>query len=305
MSSKPNGSMEARRNPRTGEIDRLATLDMLTLIHQESEEVTQAVTACLPAIARLVDNASATLSRGGRVVLAGAGSSGRAAMQTVEAFAPDNQHGLLALMAGGAQSARAQQDRAAGDYDCGGADLQALGLTARDMLVALSLSGTTPWTSGVLQRAQAVGARVVLVTRAQACEEAAQFADMVIAPDSGAEAVSGFSEPKAQLAQQQILAMLSTGLAVRCGRVYSNLRVDIAPVNLHWAERQIAVVMAASSCTREEAKRALAQANNECRAAILMLLTGVSASRAQVLLAENHRHLRLAITGAKSAGADA
>ncbi len=97
MSSKPNGSMEARRNSRTGDIDRLATLDMLTLIHQESEEVTQAVTACLPAITRLVDNASATLNQGARVVLAGAGASGRAAVQTVEAFAPDSQHGAAGV----------------------------------------------------------------------------------------------------------------------------------------------------------------------------------------------------------------
>ncbi|MGR4048000.1 N-acetylmuramic acid 6-phosphate etherase [Kosakonia cowanii] len=304
MSSKPNGSMEARRNRRTVEIDRLATLDMLTLIHQESEEVTQAVTACLPAIARLVDNASAALNQGGRVVLAGAGASGRAAVQAVEAFAPDSQHGLLAIMAGGARSGKMQQDRAAGDYACGSDDLQALGVTARDMLVALSLSGNTPWIGGVLHQACRAGARVVLITRAQVCE-AAQYADLVIAPDTGAEAVSGLSEPKAQLAQQQILAMFSTGLAIRCGRVYGNLRVDVAPVNLHWAERQIAVVMAASHCTREAAKRALAQANNECRAAILMLLTGVSASRAQVLLAENHRHLRLAIAGAKSERVDA
>lgn len=304
MSSKPNGSMEARRNSRTGDIDRLATLDMLTLIHQESEEVTQAVTACLPAIARLVDNASATLNQGARVVLAGAGASGRAAVQTVEAFAPDSQHGLLALMAGGALAGKAQQDRAAGDYACGGNDLRAQGLTARDMLVVLSLSGKTPWANGALQQARVLGAYVVLITRAQACE-AAQYADIVIAPDTGAEAVSGFGEPKAQLAQQQILNMFSTGLAIRGGRVYGNLRVDVAPVNLHWAERQIAVVMAASGCSREEAKRALAQANNECRAAILMLLTGVSASRAQVLLAENHRHLRLAIAGVESERVDA
>lgn len=304
MSSKPNGSMEARRNSRTGDIDRLATLDMLTLIHQESEEVTQAVSACLSAIARLVDNASATLNQGGRVVLAGAGASGRTAVQTVEAFAPDSQHGLLALMAGGARAGKTEQDRAASNYACGDNDLNALGLTARDMLVLLSLSGKTPWANGALQQARAAGVRVVLITRAQACE-AAQHADIVIAPDTGAEAVSGFSEPKAQLAQQQILSMFSTGLAIRCGRVYGNLRVDIAPVNLHWAERQIAVVMAASNCTREEAKRALAQANNECRTAILMLLTGVNASRAQVLLAENHRHLRLAIAGAKSERVDA
>ncbi len=49
--------------------------------------------------------------------------------------------------------------------------------------------------------------------------------------------------------------MLTTGLAIRDGRVYSNLRVDVQADNSHWAERQIAIVMAATDCTRSEAKR--------------------------------------------------
>lgn len=42
-----------------------------------------------------------------------------------------------------------------------------------------------------------------------------------------------------------ILSMIATGLAVRTGRVYSNLRVDLEASNTHWAERQIAIVMEA------------------------------------------------------------
>lgn len=42
-----------------------------------------------------------------------------------------------------------------------------------------------------------------------------------------------------------ILSMVTTGLAVRTGRVYSNLRVDLEARNTKWAERQIAIVMEA------------------------------------------------------------
>lgn len=42
-----------------------------------------------------------------------------------------------------------------------------------------------------------------------------------------------------------ILHMITTGLAVRSGRVYSNLRVDLEASNTRWAERQIAIVMEA------------------------------------------------------------
>lgn len=107
------------------------------------------------------------------------------------------------------------------------------------------------------------------------------MADIIIAPQTGPEAVSGLANPKAQLAQRQIVNMLTTGLAIRDGRVYSNLRVDVQADNSHWAERQIAIVMAATDCTRSEAKAALASCHQHCRTAILMLLSGLDAARAR------------------------
>jgi N-acetylmuramic acid 6-phosphate etherase len=44
-----------------------------------------------------------------------------------------------------------------------------------------------------------------------------------------------------------ILNMITTGLAVRTGRVYSNLRVDLEASSTKWAERQIAIVMEAGA----------------------------------------------------------
>lgn len=303
MSSKPNGSLVERRNRRTTDIDRLATLDMLTLINEEDKQVTDAVSACLPEIARLVDNASATLNRAGRVVIIGAGASGQAAVQTAQGFAPDTRHGVIGLLAGGIHANAQERDAAAANYERGVADLQAINFGHDDMLVALSVSGKTPWTCGALRYAWSLGARIALVCRGHD-SEAARLADIVLAPDSGAEVVSGFSEPKARLAQQQILTMLATGLAIRTGRVYSNLRVDVQATSTHWAERQITLVMAATQCSREQAKSALASCDHHCRTAILMVLTGLDAWRARDLLTENNDHLRIAIQEAKTHFAD-
>jgi N-acetylmuramic acid 6-phosphate etherase len=93
--------------------------------------------------------------------------------------------------------------------------------------------------------------------------------------------------------------MLTTGLAIRDGRVYSNLRVDLQADSPHWAERQIAIVMAATDCTRSEAKAALASCHQHCRTAILMLLSGLDAWHARELLTKHHDHLRLALREAQ------
>lgn len=298
MSNKPNGSVRERRHPETADIDRLTTQDMLALINREDLTVVQATGACLPAIARLVDNASATLNRGGRLVIVGAGASGRAALQMVEDFSPEAYPQLIGLMAGGAQANRQQQEKAAANYAQGVADLQALRFGQQDMLVALSVSGKTPWLCGALRHAWSVGACTVLISHCPE-SEAAQMADIVIAPETGAEVIAGFSEPKARLAQQQILTMLASGLAIRTGRVYSNLRVDLKADNTHWIERQIALVMAATQCSREQAKNALAASENECRTAILMLLTGLNNGQAKNLLFDNHQSVRIALHEAK------
>jgi N-acetylmuramic acid 6-phosphate etherase len=80
--------------------------------------------------------------------------------------------------------------------------------------------------------------------------------------------------------------MLTTGLAIREGRVYSKPAGRSAGQHAARAERQIAIVMAATDCSRSEAKAALASCNQHCRTAILMLLSGLDAWQARELLAD-------------------
>jgi N-acetylmuramic acid 6-phosphate etherase len=118
-------------------------------------------------------------------------------------------------------------------------------------------------------------------------------------PDTGPEVVAGYNNPKAHLAQKQVLTMLTTGIAIRSGRVFSNLRVDVPASTTRWQERQIAIVMDVSGCPRAQAKVALANSNNHCRTAILSILSGLDAWRARELLSDNNDNLRLALQDAK------
>lgn len=294
MSIKLAGSVMERRNSTTAEIDRLSTRDMLNVINQEDKRIADAITPCLDDITLLIDNAVATLSHGGRVVMVGAGASGRNAVMTANEFSPDEKHPVMGLIAGGALAMLHDMTGAAQDYDRGVLDLQAIAFTQKDMLVALSVSGKTPWLWGALRHAWSLGATRALITR-NPQSEATDLASIVIAPQTGAEVVAGYGNPKAIAAQKMVLSMLTTGLAIRTGRVYSNMRVDIRDTGTHMVERQIAIVMEAGGCSRAVAKAALESCDHQCKTAVLMVLTGLDAWKAHDLLAQNNGFVRMAL----------
>lgn len=283
MSVMLTGSVKERRHASTMNIDRLSTLDMLKVIHQDDALISAAIAPCLHTLARVVDNAAATLSHGGRLVIVGAGASGRVAQQVAEEYAP----GKTPVMAVTAQEGE-------GSYERGVADLQAIKFGEHDMMLGVTVSGKTPWVWGAMRHAWSLGSPVAIIT-GNAQSEAAQLASMIIAPELGADAVAGYINTKAGIAQKMILSMIATGLAVRSGRVYSNLRVDLEASTTKWAERQIAIVMEAGGCSRAEAKAALESCNQHCKTAVLMVLTGLDAWKAHELLAKNNGFIRVAL----------
>ncbi|MCG5130227.1 N-acetylmuramic acid 6-phosphate etherase [Enterobacter mori] len=283
MSIMLTGSVKERRHASTMNIDRLSTLDMLNVIHQDDAQISSAITPFLTTIARVVDNAAATLSHGGRLVLVGAGPSGRIARQAADEYAP-GKHPVIAMTT----------DAEAASYERGVADLQGLKFGEHDMMLAVTVSGKTPWVWGAMRHAWSLGSPVAVIT-GDAQSEAAQLASMVIAPELGPDVVAGYANAKAGIAQKMILNMVTTGLAVRSGRVYSNLRVDLEATSTKWSERQIAIVMEAGGCTRAEAKAALESCNHNCKTAVLMVLTGLDAWKAHELLAQNNGFIRVAL----------
>ncbi len=285
------------RNPRTMDLDRISTLELVSALNREDLTVAPAVTAVLPQVARAVELIVARLRRGGRLIYTGAGTSGRLGVLDASecpptfGVAPETVQGL---MAGGPDALRHPQEGAEDDPAAGAADLARLLVGSDDVVVGVAASGRTPYVIGALQEARRRGAATV----ALACNPQAQMAglaDVAISPATGPEAVMGSTRLKAGTAQKMVLNMLSTAAMVQLGKVYTNLMVDMMPGNEKLRARAVRMVQLATGAGAEEAAAAL-QACGHAKTAIVHLLSGAAPDRCRQALAEAAGVVRTALT---------
>ena len=155
-------------------------------------------------------------------------------------------------------------------------DLKALELTAADVVVGIAASGRTPYVIGGLEYAQSIGAK----TASLACNlgaEISEYADFPIEVDCGPEFLTGSTRLKAGTAQKLILNMISTISMIKIGKVYNNLMVDVRPTNEKLVERSKRIIMQATDCNYELAEQKFAEAGENVKLAIVMILTNCSA----------------------------
>lgn len=271
------------RNPASVEIDQLPTLEMLRVINQEDQQVALAVSQLLPEITRAVDAIAAAFGKGGRLVYIGAGTSGRLGILDASECPPTygvSAEQVVGLIAGGHKAILQAVENAEDDAELGAQDLKNIQFCANDVLVGIAASGRTPYVLGAMAHARAVGATVCSIS-CNPGSPLAQAADISMVAVVGPEIVTGSSRMKAGTAQKLILNMLSTGAMIRTGKVYGNLMVDVEATNAKLVERQKRIVMEATDCERTTAERALAQADNHCKTAIVMILAGLTADEAR------------------------
>lgn len=285
------------RNRRTRDIDRLPTLERLRLLNDEDATVAAAVRRALPAIAAAVDSVVARLSRGGKLVYAGAGTSGRLGMLDAVECPPTfgvPPELVRALIAGGPAALTGAVEGAEDDYEAGRRDLRALPVTAADVVVGLAASGRTPYVLGAIDAANAIGA----VTVGLSCNEPAPLlerAAIAIAVPVGPEAITGSTRLKAGTAQKMVLNMLSTGAMIGLGKVYGNLMVDVQVTNRKLAERARRMVMEVAGVDAAAAEALLERCDNQVKTAIVAARLGVTPEEGRRLLAREGGVLRRVI----------
>ncbi|KJF89963.1 N-acetylmuramic acid 6-phosphate etherase [Photobacterium leiognathi] len=285
------------RNTASQNIDMLSTVDMLQVINNEDKKVALAVEQVLPEIAQVVDAIAIAFQQGGRLIYAGAGTSGRLGILDASECPPtygSKPEQVVGLIAGGHQAILKAVENAEDNREMGAQDLIDLNFTEKDVLVGIVASGRTPYVMGAMEYAKSQNAMVACISCNPQSPMAA-LADVAITPVVGAEVVTGSSRMKAGTAQKLVLNMLTTGAMIRVGKVYGNLMVDVEATNAKLVERQKNIVMQATECSREEAEQALTQCNGHCKTAIVMILAGVDAQTAADLLAKNNGFTRQAI----------
>lgn len=290
-------STTEKDNPKSREIDRLPTIDIIRLINAEDAKVAAAVQLALPQIAEAIDAIVEALSRGGRLFYVGAGTSGRLgildAVESVPTFSapPELVQGIIA---GGYGALTRSIEGAEDKPEEARRDLIERGVTAADIICGIAASGRTPYVIGALEHARVIGARTIAVA-CNAASPIGNLADISISVDVGPEVIAGSTRMKAGSAQKMILNMLSTGAMIRLGKVYGNLMVDLKVTNRKLADRACRLVQRLAGVDEARAKELLAGANNEVKAAVVMGRRGVDYPEARKLLDDAAGQLRRVI----------
>ncbi|GGU88570.1 N-acetylmuramic acid 6-phosphate etherase [Streptomyces filipinensis] len=286
--------------PELADIDRLPTLDIARLMNGEDAGVPAAVAARLPQIAAAIDAVAERMSRGGRLVYAGAGTAGRLGVLDASECPPTfntDPAQVVGLIAGGPDAMVTSVEGAEDSKELARRDLDALKLTEDDTVVGVSASGRTPYAIGAVEHARALGA----LTIGLACNERsglAAAAEHGIEVVVGPELVTGSTRLKAGTAQKLVLNMLSTITMIRLGKTYGNLMVDVRASNDKLRARSRRIVSLATGASDAEIEKALTESGGEVKNAILALLAGVDGPTATRLLEESGGHLRAALAHA-------
>src|SRR5438270_12716401 len=116
-------------------------------MNRQDAGVPAAVDAARPQVAAAIEAIVARLARGGRLIYAGAGSSGRiAALDAAECestFSTEPGQ-VVALLAGGLLAAPTEQEAAEDDTDAGGREIREPGVREAAAVVGVSARGRTP-----------------------------------------------------------------------------------------------------------------------------------------------------------------
>ncbi|MFZ5815149.1 MAG: N-acetylmuramic acid 6-phosphate etherase [Bacillota bacterium] len=277
-------------------IDQVPTLEMMRLINEQDKRVPVAVERELPQIARAVDLIADRLRQGGRLFYVGAGSSGRMGVLDAAEIPPTYGTPLelvQGLMAGGREALFATQEGAEDSVEEGVAAI-ASRVVSRDAVVGIAASGRTPYTIAAVEEARRRGCLTIAVTNNPNSPLAAA-AELAIAPVVGPEVVMGSTRMKAGTAQKLVLNMLSTGVMIKLGKVYSNLMVDMVASNEKLRQRSVRMVSLATGLDEKTAGRALAEAEGSVKTAIVALIAGVPTARAAAALDQADGLVRRAI----------
>ena len=259
-------------SPRYEDLDAWPSLEAVHAMFEGQLSAVAAVRAALPDIARAGEAAAARLTDGGRLVYAGAGTSGRIGVQDGAELSPTfdwPEERVAFAIAGGEQALRASVENAEDDCDAARRALAHFEVGAADVVIGLAASGATPYTTTFVQAARDRGALTIAIANNPGAPLLAS-AEHPILVDTGPEFPAGSTRMKAGTAQKVVLNLLSTLAMMRLGHVYRGRMVGMRARNAKLAGRATKMVCHLAHCDAESAKHAIDAADGDLKLAVLL-----------------------------------
>ncbi len=265
-------------NPVSLAIDKAEVPDIVDIMLAEDRKVLSAVQREREHIVHGVQIILQALRKGGRILLIGAGTSGRLGVLEAAEMPPTFGTApalVQALMAGGHTAFFRAKEGVEDNYEEGARAVSRLRISKKDVLIGVSASGMTQFVRGGLTRARKSGAKIIFVTCWPKSELQA-VVDLVIAPAVGPEVIAGSTRLKAGTATKLVLNMLTTIAMIKVGKTYGNLMVDVQTGSEKLKDRARRILGVVTGLDYDAADRLLRRARWNVKAAIVMQKTGGS-----------------------------
>ena len=278
-----------QRNSLSKNIDRLSPVEIVEVINREDAGVAIEVGREAKAIARAVELAVAAFRAGGRLIYVGAGTSGRLgvldAAEMPPTFGTDPEM-VQGAIAGGLEALVRSQEGAEDRPGDGAAAMDERAVTGKDLVIGIATSGTTPYVHGALARARELGARTGFILCTPPPRALRDCHDVVIAPLTGPEVITGSTRMKAGTATKMVLNTITTAAMVLLGKVHGNLMVDLQVSCRKLQDRGERILMVTLGLDRADAREMLALAGGHVKTALAMHRLQVGAHEARKAMDE-------------------
>ena len=279
----------------TADIDRLDDVALARVLIESHRVAVDAALAVSDQVARATTLVVDAIERGGRVVLVGAGTSGRLAVLDASELPPTfgvDPALVEARVAGGDGALRRAVEGAEDDANAGASIVDDVG--PNDVVIGISASGGAPYVRAALRAARERGARTVGIVNAPG-GELAREAEVGIVAVTGAEPIQGSTRMRAGTAQKIVLNAISTGAMVRLGKTYGNRMVDLVATNTKLRARSERLVRELAGTA--DPRALLDAAGGSVKTAIVMGRRGVDRAAAEALLRAAGGRLARVVSG--------
>jgi N-acetylmuramic acid 6-phosphate etherase len=224
----------------------------------EEAKVARILTKHRRAIESVVRLVARAFKKDGRLIYVGAGTSGRLGVLDASECPPTfrtSPEQVQGIIAGGAGALIKSVEGAEDDARAGAQEIRKRMVGAKDVVMGIAASGTTPFVWGAIGEAKKRrSATVLLCFNPYLVIPASIRPRIVIAANLGPELLTGSTRLKAGTATKIILNTITTLAMVSCGKVLSNLMVDLKPSNKKLRDRATRITQELTGLGIEESR---------------------------------------------------
>jgi N-acetylmuramic acid 6-phosphate etherase len=271
-------------------LDELNTFEVLKRINDGDKQIACAVEKQLNNISKAVDLVVGSIENDGRLIYIGSGTSGKLgvidASECPPTFGTDDSL-VVGIVSGGTDALSGWLEYTEDDTELAIIDLKEINLRKNDILVGITASGNTPYALSALNYGKSLGCKAIGIS----CSDTGvinEICDVSIQVIVGPEIILGSTRMKAGTAQKMVLNMISTTVMIKLGKTYSNLMVNVKPINIKLQNRVREIVKEATKADECIVNEVVQKCNYDAKTAIIAIETGSSIIEAIQLLEKSN-----------------